>query len=76
MRSPVQYAAWKHVPSTYIFCTEDQALSYETQLGIVERARKEGMLLRTERLEASHSPFLSMPEAVVDVIRRAALEMI
>ena len=43
---------------------------------IVKRAGKEGMLLRTERLEASHSPFLSMPEAVVDAIRRAALEMI
>lgn len=76
MKSPVTYAAWKHVPSTFIFCTEDKAISYQTQLEIVERARKEAMLLRTERLEASHSPFLSMPEAVVDAIRRAALEMI
>lgn len=75
MKSPVTYAAWKHVPSTYIVCTEDKAISYETQLGLVERAKKEGVHLRTEQLEASHSPFLSMPEAVVEAIRRAALEM-
>jgi pimeloyl-ACP methyl ester carboxylesterase len=74
MRSEVTYAAWKHVPTTYIFCTEDNTIIYQTQQNLVERARKEGSHLRTERLDASHSPFLSMPEAVVDCVRRAALE--
>jgi hypothetical protein len=76
MKSKVTYAAWKEVPSTYILCTEDKAIAYETQLGIVERAKREGMLVRTEELEASHSPFLSMPEKVVDAIRRAAGEIV
>ena len=74
MKSPVTYAAWKSVPTTYILCTKDEAIGYETQLGLVERAGKEGIHVKTERLEASHSPFLSMPEAVVEAIRRAALE--
>lgn len=74
MRTPVTYAAWKHLPTTYIFCTEDNTIIYQTQQNLVERARKEGLHLRTERLEASHSPFLSMPEAVGDCVRRAALE--
>jgi hypothetical protein len=59
-----------------MFCTQDEAIGYETQLGLVERASNEGIHIRTERLEASHSPFLSMPDAVVEAIRRAALEII
>ena len=75
MNSQVTYAAWKHVPSTYILCTEDKAVSYAMQRELVARGRKQGMHLKTERLESSHSPFLSMPKAVVEAIRRAALEI-
>lgn len=76
LRSIVTYAAWRHVPSTYLLCSLDKTIVYETQQGMVERAQKEGVDLKTEVLEAGHSPFLSKPEAVVEAIRRAAGEAV
>lgn len=71
--SKVTYAAWKHVPSTCLYCTADQAIPYEVQKMMVEEGAK-GFGIRTETAEVSHSPFYSKPEVMVDVIRRAAGE--
>jgi pimeloyl-ACP methyl ester carboxylesterase len=71
--SPVTYAAWKHVPSTYLYCLQDAAIPIHIQKMMVEETGK-GAEFRTETLDASHSPFLSMPEQMAKSIRRAAGE--
>lgn len=71
MWSKVTYPAYKHIPSTYLLCEKDNAIPLAAQ---------EGMLAGTdvkfdvERCAAGHSPFLSMPEFVAEVVRRAAGE--
>ncbi|MCJ1362788.1 hypothetical protein MMC16_001894 [Acarospora aff. strigata] len=67
---PVTYAAWRDIPSTYLFCEKDNAVPLEVQKALVEKAGG----FQTETCSAGHSPFLSQPEVVVDVIRRAAGE--
>lgn len=67
----VTYPAWKHVPSTYLYCEKDMAIPVDAQHGMVESS---GVEFRTETLDASHSPFLSMPDEVASSIRRAAGE--
>jgi pimeloyl-ACP methyl ester carboxylesterase len=67
------YAAWKHVPSTYLFCEKDRAIPLEAQRSMVENS---GVQWRTESLNSSHSPFLSMPEETAKAIRRAAGEKV
>ena len=75
LESEVSYAAWRFVECTYLLCKLDKAILYETQLKIVARARGKGISVKTEELEAGHSPFLSMPEVVVGCLRRAAGEV-
>ena len=70
------YPAWQYIPTTYLYATQDQALTFEMQKGMVERAKSMGVDIRTETLEASHSPFLSMPAKVVGAVRRAAGETV
>lgn len=41
---------------------------------MVETARAAGADITVERCKAGHSPFLSMPEVVVGLVRRAAGE--
>ncbi|KAL4901294.1 hypothetical protein BDW74DRAFT_187748 [Aspergillus multicolor] len=58
------YEPWHCIPSTYIFCEEDQALPLQFQEMM---AAKLGPDL-TYRLKSSHSPFLSMPDQLADVL--------
>lgn len=55
-------ASWKRVPSTYVRCTKDQAISLAHQNAMAQRC---GTVLT---LDTDHSPFASMPAATADIL--------
>jgi pimeloyl-ACP methyl ester carboxylesterase len=55
-------AAWQRVPSTYVVCTEDVALPVPIQHELAKQAG------RTRSLRSGHSPFVSMPDDVADLL--------
>lgn len=59
-------AAWKHIDSLYLVCAQDRALDPTLQAQMAQRCT------RSVRLQASHSPYISMPEVVADHIMRSA----
>ena len=59
---PVETAAWKHVPSTYLVCARDRGTPAERQREFARRAN------RVVEIDAGHHPFLSMPDAVRDLV--------
>lgn len=65
------YAAWKHIPSSYIICTKDMAIPMQVQEGMSSQPESNFTI---ERLEASHSPFYSMPDETIGVVRKAIEE--
>lgn len=79
-------AAWRAIPSVYVFCGQDRAIDPQDQRRMVEAARAslgqgeqgeraaKGLIETVMLEEASHSPFLSMPGRVVEVCVRAAEE--
>ncbi|KAF7524878.1 hypothetical protein PCG10_005461 [Penicillium crustosum] len=75
LHSPCTYAAWKDVPSTYLYCTQDAAIPLVVQQAMVEGTAN-GTGMKTESVDASHSPFLSKPDEVTAAIRRAAGEVV
>ncbi|KAK5725439.1 hypothetical protein LTR15_003625 [Elasticomyces elasticus] len=70
---PLTYAAWKHIPSTYLICQKDNAIPVAAQEGMVAQL---GASFMVERCSASHSPFLSRPDFTSEVVRRAAGEKV
>ena len=70
---PLTYAAWKHIPSTYLVCENDKAIPLAAQEGMIAQP---GASFTVERCKASHSPFLSMPDFTAEVVRRAAGETV
>ena len=71
----VEFEAHAEIPPHYLYCTQDHALELAAQRMMVEQAEaRTGRAFRTEELESSHSPFLSMPEKTADFIRRSAGE--
>ena len=63
--TPQTHAAWQSLPSTYLICDEDRAVPPPVQEAMSARATN------VRRVHASHSPFLSRPDDVADVVLQA-----
>lgn len=59
--------AYRYVSTSYLLCENDQALPIFVQEEFVKNA---GVELQIEKCASGHSPFLSMPESVVEIIER------
>jgi pimeloyl-ACP methyl ester carboxylesterase len=55
-------AGWKDAPSTYILCQDDQVIDPVTQ------RRLAGRCSNMVDLPTSHSPFVSAPDALTDIL--------
>jgi pimeloyl-ACP methyl ester carboxylesterase len=60
-------AAWRTIPTTYVVCTEDRMIHPDTQRDMAAAAGAEVIEWRS-----SHSPFLSHPGLVADLVARYA----
>lgn len=66
LRGTATRAAWKDIPSTYVVCTEDRAVAPALQRVLAQRCT------HTIEWPTSHSPFLSRPELVADLLTALA----
>ncbi|GMG23517.1 unnamed protein product [Aspergillus oryzae] len=64
--------AYRSIPATYIVCEQDAALIPMVQEMMIGNVRKVGVDIDVERLPASHSPFLSMPEETAKLVLKIA----
>ncbi|KAH8674792.1 Alpha/beta hydrolase fold-1 [Tricladium varicosporioides] len=65
----IKYCGWRHVPSVFLVCEEDQVLTREMQEGGAELAGS-----RVVRYKAGHMAQIVVPEVVAGEIRGAAEE--
>lgn len=69
--SPLTHATWQTIPSTYLFCSKDNAVPTFVQELMVNEFAK-GVEIRVEKVDSGHSPFLSKPDETAIAIQRAA----
>lgn len=60
---PITNVAWKSINSTYIICEQDQAIPVFAQEAMSQRASS------VIRMNTDHSPFLSQPRELAEIIR-------
>ncbi|GKT63414.1 hypothetical protein ColTof4_05003 [Colletotrichum tofieldiae] len=65
------YAGWQDVPVWYLGTIEDRGLPVMVQRMQVGMAREMGGKVEHRELQASHSPFLSQPEATARIVLQA-----
>ena len=63
--TPQSVAAWQRLPSTYVICEQDRAVPPPAQEAMSARAGN------VHRLPSSHSPFLSRPDDVAELVLAA-----
>lgn len=66
---PLTAAAWRHIPSTYIACERDQCIPPQMQEAMAQRAE------RIHSLPTGHSPMLSRPKALAEMVKCIAVEV-
>lgn len=66
------YAGWKDVPCWLLAGIQDNAIPVEAIRSMVGGALAEGDKITYREVESSHSPMLSMPDAVTELIVEAA----
>ena len=60
--------AYDRIPSTFVYCTMDNAFPYVVQRGLVAAHKGKGIQVDEETVETGHYPFLSKPEELADVV--------
>ncbi|KAL9635073.1 MAG: hypothetical protein Q9204_002755 [Flavoplaca sp. TL-2023a] len=70
MTDLVTYPAWQQIPTTYVRTLKDEVLFLNWQDRQVKAVEDKGVKVMVETLDASHSPFLSVPEKMVDVVEK------
>ncbi|KAJ5598626.1 hypothetical protein N7537_008710 [Penicillium hordei] len=71
--TPLNYEAYRDVPTTYLFCEKDARFPLAMQQAMA--AMPGDGLVRTRTCAGSHSAMLSIPRAVADVIQSAASDV-
>lgn len=72
MYQAVEHCAWREIPVTYIYTTQDMTVPWDYQKSMVERIRAEGQAVHTVELATGHCPNVTMTQEVVDVITHVA----
>ncbi|KAI1272359.1 alpha/beta-hydrolase [Xylaria sp. FL0933] len=73
MHQPIQHAAWREIPVSYIHTTNDMTVPLTYQKSFVETIVREGREVQTFELESGHCPNLTATDGVVDAIKEVIL---
>ncbi|KAI1804212.1 alpha/beta-hydrolase [Daldinia bambusicola] len=68
--SSTTYAAWRYIPTTYIFCLGDHPSTLVATRYLVDTARAGGThkIEKVIEVDAGHSPFISKPEWTAETL--------
>lgn len=68
------YAGWKHIPSTYVICSNDQSVFREWARPMLEQARADpaSAIDTVEEVDAGHCVMASKPDWTAQMLERAA----
>jgi hypothetical protein len=72
--SEVSVEPWMTIPSAYLLCGKDNAIPVQAQEGMVNMAKEKNPKAfdLVETCDASHSPFLSMPDIVATFLIKSS----
>ncbi|BBN05663.1 protein MpPSK [Marchantia polymorpha subsp. ruderalis] len=70
MYQEVSQCAWRTIPVSYIYTSQDMIVPLDYQKSMVEELQKQGREVQTYQLETSHCPNLTATADVVDIVNK------
>lgn len=75
--SELTYPGWKYIPVSFLFCEDDKVIPLDFQKQMVEMVNKEtGKCVDEHVCKSGHCPNVSVPDKVVEALRKAAGEVL
>ncbi|KAL8735364.1 MAG: hypothetical protein Q9166_000909 [cf. Caloplaca sp. 2 TL-2023] len=68
MYQEVTQCAWREIPTTYIYTSQDMTVPLDYQKSMVDRMKAEGQKVQTFELSTGHCPNLTRTEEMVDIV--------
>ena len=72
MYQAITHCAWREIPVTYIYTSQDMTVPLDYQKSMVEFMQAEGQMVYTFQLATGHCPNLTMTQEVVDIVTHVA----
>ncbi|KAI1191192.1 alpha/beta-hydrolase [Nemania serpens] len=69
MYQAIQHAAWREIPVSFIYTTNDMTVPYTYQKSFVDTLVKEGREVRTFELATGHCPNFTATDGVVSAVK-------
>ncbi|KAF2713005.1 alpha/beta-hydrolase [Pleomassaria siparia CBS 279.74] len=69
MYDRIRKTAWREIPVSYIYTTQDMTVPFDYQRSMVEVMRKAGQKVRTFEVETGHCPNFSATSDVVNAVK-------
>jgi hypothetical protein len=67
---PVTHTTWTDVPTSWIYTELDEIVTYDVQQKMIQVGQEShGIMIKTYTLKAGHSPFLSIPDKLTNVVK-------
>ena len=73
MYQAITHCAWREIPVTYIYTSQDMTVPLDYQKSMVEHMQAEGQTVSTFELATGHCPNLTMTQEVVDIVTHVAV---
>lgn len=70
MYQPIEHAAWREIPVSYIYTTADMTVPLSYQQKFVEDMEKEGREVQTFELATGHCPNFTTFQGLVDIVSK------
>lgn len=72
MYDSISSTAWKEIPVTYVYTSEDMVVPLDYQKSMVDHMKENGRQVKTFELTTGHCPNLTATDELVDIISRVA----
>ena len=76
LEAKVRFAAWEHIPVTYVHTTRDMTLPARYQRRMLEKMARAGAEVEVVELETGHAPYVTKMEEVVQVIENVVNKVV
>ena len=73
MYQATTHCAWKEIPVTYIYTSQDMTVPLDYQKSMVEFVQAQGHTVQIFELDTGHCPNLTMTQELVDIVTHVAV---
>ncbi|KAI0200501.1 Alpha/beta hydrolase fold-1 [Astrocystis sublimbata] len=70
MYQPIEHAAWRDIPTSYVYTTNDTSVPIHYQEDFVAGLEKEGVKVQTFKLATGHCPHFTATTDMVDIVNK------